>query len=174
MKIACVGSRDISLETQEFLSKIGKFIAFKGWVVVSGNALGSDISYAKGANAVDESKVWLHLPWRSYNKEYIKPGNIIRPFDPSWKELAQKHHPIYDNLSSGAQKMMDRNVGIISESDVVLAVLNHSKIGWGGTWHGWRVAEDLGKPRLDVINTPNLEDVFFWLEKQEKIFLDKH
>ena len=164
MNVACVGSRDITNEMRENLIKIGKFIAFKGWNVVSGNAIGADSAYAEGANEVDESKVWLHLPWKSYNKGFIRPGNIIRPFDPEWCELARRHHPIYDTLTQGAKKMMDRNAGIMIESDCVLAVLNHSRIGWGGTWHGWNVAGELGRPRLDLAKVANIEEVFTFLE----------
>lgn len=168
MNIACVGSRDITDEMRKNLIEIGKFIAFKGWNVVSGNALGADSAYAEGANQVDESKVWLHLPWRTYNKELIKPGNIIRPFKSEWCELARRHHPIYDTLTFGAKKMMDRNAGIMIDSDVALAVLNHSRVGWGGTWHGWNVAGELGKPRFDLTKMKSLEEVFEFLEDYDK------
>lgn len=166
MKIACIGSRDISPETKENLVKIGKFIAFKGWTVVTGNALGSDAAFAEGANQVDPTKVWLHLPWWSYNKELIHPKNVIRPSDPSWSELARKHHPVYDSLTQGAKKMMDRNAGIILDSSVVIAVLNHKKSGFGGTGHGWRVAGELNLPRLDLSKINNIEEVFEFLENE--------
>lgn len=167
MRIACIGSRDISDETEKLLIEIGKFIAFKDWTIVSGNALGSDASYAKGANLVDPTKVWLHLPWPSYNSGLIVRGNVIRPHNPQDSILAEKHHPAYPNLSQGVKKLMDRNAGILLDSDAVLAVLNPKKMGGGGTGHGWRIAGALGIPRLDL-NGQKLEDVFEFLEKYEK------
>lgn len=169
MKVACIGSRDISHKLRSNLIEIGEYIASCGWTVVSGNAIGSDAAYAEGANKIDESKVELYLPWQTYNTSFIKPGNILKLFDSAWKEVAIKHHPIYASLSQGAQKMMDRNAGIIINSDVVLAVLNHSKTGGGGTGHGWRIAESLSKPRLDVSKIKSSNEAIHFLKQLNKV-----
>ncbi len=168
MRVACIGSREISEKVRNELRRIGRFIARKGWIVVSGNALGSDEMYVRGANSVDPCCVKLFLPWASYNKELIVPGNVlVLEAEEEWTEIARAHHPKYDDLKQGAQKMMQRNVGIVADADVVLAVLNHKKPGGGGTGQGWRVAETMKKPRLDVSgleNSMKAEEIANWLK----------
>ena len=174
MRIACIGSREISEKVQKNLYVLGRFIARKGWIVLSGNALGSDEWYAKGANSIDPSLVKLFLPWATYNKELLVPGNMVELGNkPEWVPIAKAHHPKYDSLTQGAKKMMDRNAAIVLDSDVVLAVLNHNKQGGGGTGHGWRVADTLKKPRLDLSGLEKdmkVEDIADWLKKiSEKV-----
>lgn len=172
--VACIGSREISREMEQKLQKIGRFIAQQGWDVYSGNALGSDVSYATGANEVNPNAVKLFQPWQTYNSEHFAIGNvIISKHEPEWVEIARRHHPIYDKLTQGAKKMMDRNAGIIINSQAVCAVLNHSKPGFGGTGHGWRIAEEFKRPRIDLSSLEKgltVEEVCEWLKKvKEKL-----
>lgn len=171
--ISCIGSREISDRTFEILFQIGAEIAKRGWRVVSGNALGSDFAYASGANSIDGNLVTLYQPWPSYNSEQLAWGNMVILNEEShWSELAKKHHPRYDNLTQGAKKMMNRNVGIILGGDATLAVLNPNKIGGGGTGHGWRVSAALDRPRADLTlienGVPTVDEVIKFLEYNYK------
>ncbi len=177
MRIATIGSREVSPKTAQILELVGHEIARRGWFVVTGNADGADSKFAAGANKVNPTQVKLFLPWSSYNKNYLKPGNLVEPNPKKeWEELARKNHPIYDNLTQGAQKLMLRNAGIILDCDCVLAVLNHKKKGMGGTGAGWRMSEELGKPRLDLamveIGSPTFDEIFKWLEKQKDLLTE--
>ena len=145
-RIACIGSREISSELSGHLANIGRLIAQKGWFVSSGNADGSDCSFARGANAIDPTKVILYLPWRKYNDQNIVAGNRVTwEIKPEWVEPARRNHAIYDSLGQGVQKLMCRNIGILWKADACLAVLNHSKKGLGGTGQGWRYAGSFPK-----------------------------
>jgi len=160
MNIACIGSREISKETEFLMYRIGKYIVQKKSNILSGNADGSDCSYAKGGNSIDPTAVHLYLPWRSYNQEkkYEVKGNlIIVKDDPEWTEIAAEHHPAWAKLTQGTQKMMIRNAGIVTNSQKVIAYLNHKKQSGGGTGHGWRIAMALGIPALDISLKENQE-----------------
>lgn len=157
-KIACIGSRDIPPDVEAKMEAIGEYIAQRGWYLGSGNALGADAAYARGANRVDPSKVIIYLPFPSYNRELIVPGNhIVNDTQPEWERLAAQHHPRFPLLTRGAKAMMVRNAGIVRNADFVIAYLNRTKIGGGGTGHGWRIAGELGIPRLDISIPKNLE-----------------
>jgi len=161
MRVACIGSREIPTETALLMQQIGEMLAQKGHSVASGNAMGSDEAYARGANQVDPKRVLLYLPWASYNKELIVQGNEIHLEEAKeWEPLAEKHHPAWMWLSQGARRMMIRNVGIVMQSDRVIAYLNHNKTGGGGTGHGWRVAGALKIPRIDLsVKQYTLEEI---------------
>jgi hypothetical protein len=168
MKIACIGSRQISNETFEKLKLIGRHIALKNWKINSGNATGSDYAFASGANEINPNAVRIYLPWPKYNQNHLVPGNeLFFDTEPEWIAMARKHHPIYNQLTQGVKKMMDRNAGIVMNSQVVIAYLNHNATGHGGTGHGWRIAGELKLPRIDVSGLEKgmtVEEVLKWLQ----------
>src|SRR4051812_26972395 len=100
MKIACIGSRQITPEVWQKLSKIGAFIANQGWTINSGNAIGADYAFAAGVNGVDPQLVNLYMPWPSYNASHLVFGNSVHlEHDEAWTVMAKRHHPIYDKLT---------------------------------------------------------------------------
>lgn len=170
MRIACIGSREISTKVESCLIAIGAYIAKNGHYVVSGGALGSDASFAAGANLISPTKVKLFLPWATYNKELIVKGNLIETeITTEAQELAMAYHPKYDSLRQGAQRMMGRNASIILDSDITLAFLNHSKIGGGGTGHGFRVSMALKHPTMDISGLEkgslSVQEIIDWIDK---------
>lgn len=168
MKIACIGSRDIDEATFQKLKKIGRFIAKKGWEINSGNADGSDFAFQSGANEVDPNLVNVYMPWKTYNLQHLAPGNNVKfDVEPEWSKLARLHHPKYSVLKDSVKALMDRNAGIVMDSDRVLAFLNHDRVGAGGTRHGWNCAGGLNLLRFDVSTLTKgvlVEEVFEWLE----------
>ena len=126
VRIACIGSRDISLWTAAIMEKIGEVIVLSGGYIATGNALGSDAAFARGGNRVSPSHVILYLPWKTYNEELIVEKNLVTWQDnPEWEFIARAHHPVYDQLSKGAKQMMNRNAGILSRANACIAFLNH-------------------------------------------------
>lgn len=162
LRFACIGSREISDEMNEIMERVGYYLAQIGDYIASGNALGSDAAYARGANRSDPTRVILYLPWASYNAELIVKGNHTTiETRPAWEAVARKHHPIFDQLKRGAKAMMIRNAGILSKADACVAFLNKNKSGGGGTGHGWRIAGEMGIPRIDLsdLDTANRVDM---------------
>lgn len=159
IRIACIGSREISKDQTVLFQEIGSWIVSKGWYISSGNADGSDYNFACGGNKINPSNVILYLPWASYNSNYIRPGNrVLTEPKEEWFELTKAFHPGWNNLSQGVKRLMARNYGILHRADKVITLLNHNKSGGGGTGQGWRIAEHLKIPRLDL-NNKNLLDV---------------
>jgi hypothetical protein len=167
ISVACIGSRDAPAEAIIRMEELGKHIASKGFIVRTGNAVGADQAFARGANTVDPSKVYLYLPWRSYEKNAIVEKNIVTGYNlenaphrlERYTKLASENHPAWEYLSPAVRKFMLRNAAIVWNADLVLAHLNHSRQGGGGTGHGWRVAESLNIPRIDLSQELDVEKV---------------
>lgn len=169
VRVACIGRRDIPERSVLFIEQIGEYIAGMGGCVVTGNAIGSDASFAAGANKQDSTKVKLFMPWPSYNSEFIVAGNeVITEHEDEWSGLAARHHPAYEKLTQGVRKLMDRNAGIILNSDITIAVLNHEKKDGGGTAHGFRASLSLKHPSMDISamvgDLNGMKEVVKWLE----------
>jgi len=177
-KVACIGSREISQKTSKKLEAIGTFIARKGGVVVSGNAIGSDAAYARGANSINPELVELYVVDRKHNPKFIVPGNKViyetEENNETWQRIARLYHNRYDKLDDYVQRLMNRNAGIILNSFCTLGVLNHSKSNFGGTGHGWKISEAFKHPRLDIYDiendNPSLEEVKEFLRVEAKEF----
>lgn len=174
MRVACIGTRNIDENTRLWLMEIGRNIITHGHSVLSGNAVGSDQAYADGAKEIDPSKITLFLPWSNYNEEAIPPGSmVVRNPLPIWKPISERNHPVYEKLKRGAKSLMDRNAGIVSCCDILMAV----RTGSGGTEHGWSIGGELLKPRLDlstvVMDDSGLAEVVEWIEEHRVNFLIK-
>lgn len=151
IRVACIGSRETTPEIEAVMEKIGRMIVRRGGYISSGNALGADAAYARGANEIDPTHVILYLPWSTYNDELIVEGNRVTWEEkPEWVVVAERHHPRFAYLKRGAKAMMIRNAGILSRANACIALLNPNKIGGGGTGHGWRIAGEMGIPRMDL------------------------
>jgi hypothetical protein len=167
-KISCIGSREVGQDKVLLMEHIGEYIAQRGFFIGTGNAKGSDQAFSRGANRVDPGQVVLYLPWSSYESQAIDALNkIMVPTqiqEERWKQVAARNHPAWDHLSAGARKMMVRNAGIIIGSKAVVACMSHKKNGGGGTGHGWRIAEELGIPKIDISGDISLSQVTDFLD----------
>lgn len=151
MKIACIGTRELRGDEARLLESLGRMIVEAGHEVVSGNALGADQAYARGANAVGPSKVRLFLPWATYEVDAVRPGNIVTVVkDDRYFETAAAAHPAWHRLSSGVHSLLARNAMIIEASRLVVALPDEGKRGGGGTGHGMRMAATRGTPVVNL------------------------
>ena len=155
--VACIGTRKASPADQRLCHEVGKWLVESGFVVRSGNAIGSDYAFQSGGNVVDPSKVYVVLPWKSYNAENLVPGNKITTTIPDWwAEEAAAIHPAWDMCSKGVKALHSRNTGIIlgnrneslPEAEFVLYIRypNHSS----GTDQGIRLADKYGIPYKNI------------------------
>ncbi len=156
MLYAGIGSRDLSPKQIEVCEKLGSWFAKQGHVLHTGNAKGADQAFARGANRVSPCMVHLYLPWDSYERDAIEPGNMILSLDSysrvsieDMEALAARHHPAWNRLKQGGRKLMVRNGLIIDNTSMVLAFPS-SKIGGGGTGHGMRIARARGIELIDL------------------------
>lgn len=164
LRVACIGSREISEETSKLMEEIGKFIVEKGWYIASGNALGSDAAYVRGGNKVNPKNVILYLPWKKYNEELIVSGNRVTwESRPEWQKVAKQHHSGWDKLSQGGKSLMTRNAGILSRADKCIAFLNPNKTWGGGTAHGWNISKTMAIPRFPLKDGDRIEAVKIFL-----------
>lgn len=159
MRIACIGKRDLEPREIIDLQLIGKALAERGNVIVSGNARGSDQCYALGANQIDQTLVELHLPWASYERQSVFPHNtvFVDGDDEVYQRIASQHHPAWANLSRGPRALHTRNVGIVMKADHVIALPNPKKPGGGGTGMGMRLAAHFGIRITDISNPAELQ-----------------
>ena len=148
---AGIGSRRLTADQLKICRWIGYRLAKRGWMLSTGAAKGADQAFAEGALRAG-GKVILHLPWWSYEKEWVdamcaRYGDqiIIDVLDPKKDKEAlhsvEIYHPAWYRLSQGALKLHARNYKIVKDVEIILAwPVNNS----GGTMQGIRIAEDLG------------------------------
>ena len=141
--IAAIGTREKSDWRTEVCQKLGRWVVQCGHTLHSGNAEGSDQDYARGANSVDPSRVHLHLPWGSFNRGAVQPGNYVHIDGGArlYQEIASEFHAKWDSLSQGAKRLHTRNVGIVQPCQLVLAWPSDKPWG-GGTGLGMKVARE--------------------------------
>lgn len=168
MRVACIGSRDLTPEQTDICERLGQWLVSHGHIISTGNAEGADQAFARGGNSVDPTKVHLWLPWYRYERQAIVPGNQVVLFTALSDQLqtllltlAEKFHPAWGKLTQGGQKLQGRNGLIILDripeptellfpkielmTDRVLA-LPSSRPGGGGTGQGMRMAQNYGIP----------------------------
>lgn len=170
MKVACIGSRDLTPEQLGLCQEIGRLIALNGFELHSGNAPGADQAYASGANQVNPELVHLHLPWPGFKREAVWRGNQVHvyPFDGVrfYVDIAAECHPKWDYLRDYAKKLHARNVSILMPArkkvDVCVAWPSE-RVGGGGTGQGMRIAEAYGIRLVDLRRTP-AQQVVSWLQ----------
>ena len=106
-----IGSRETPSEILKLFENVGKFLASKGFILRSGHAPGSDISFENGVDKVNGKKE-IYLPWRNFegsDSEFIVSD--IRAF-----KLTELYHPYWSNLKQSSRKLQARN--------------SHQVLGW--------------------------------------------
>lgn len=170
MKVACIGSRDLTPEQLELCREIGRGVVSKGFELHSGNAVGADQAYARGGNEVNPEMVHLHLPWRGFNRKAIEAGNHahVYPFDGMrfYVDIAAECHPKWDYLRDYVKKLHARNVSILMPQRQAVGVCvawPSQRLGGGGTGQGMRIAKAKGIRLIDLTKTP-AQQVVRWLQ----------
>lgn len=146
---AGIGSRTIPVEIGDKMLAIAAFMRDKGYILRSGGADGSDLSFESGAGDMKE----IFIPWKNFN------GSGSDLYHISWQalEMAEKYHPKWDTLSQGARKLMARNcyqvLGLDLRTPVDLIVCwTHDGGIVGGTGQALRMARDLDIPVFNLYN----------------------
>ena len=154
MIIACVGSRSLPSCDCRRSAEMGRWLAEAGHIVSSGNAVGADQAFLRGAIR-GGGQVHVYLPYICYptaNAQVFDPryAHQVTQWlagDPQWRELAARYRPGFQHASEAAKLMLARNAAMVYWADRVLA-WPHGKAS--GTQHSIRCAQGLGKPLVDL------------------------
>ncbi|GEM_PF-2896550 len=160
-RIAFIGTRDLEAvphEALEAFRQAALAAARAGATVVTGAAPGADQLAATLAISLG-GRVHLVLPWETYERAWTRwalahPGVTRTVYDPvehaAWTESVFTHHPAGRRLAHGALALHARNYGIVSGSDLVVALPKDPAGRQGGTAQGLRIARALGIPARNL------------------------
>lgn len=162
---AGIGSRDCPREVLEIMSKIGTYLAKKGFVLRSGGADGCDKAFENGCDLVNGRKE-IYIPWSGFNGNN---SNLVVS-DIKAFEIAEIYHPYWNNLKQGAKKLMARNSHQLLGKDLSTPsefIVCYTKGGKfiGGTAQVLRIAKDKYIP---IFNFGCYKDI----EEGKKEFLE--
>lgn len=156
---AGIGSRQISQTEKATILEIAGRLAKLEYVVYSGNADGSDMTFQTGSGG----KTVLMLPWKGFNNKVYNVENSLAWFDlgngHDGQSSVKEFHPAPDNLSSGANKMMARNYYQIHgvpykgfpQVSFVICCADQDKNGIkGGTGQAVRIATSMWIPVVNI------------------------
>ena len=167
MFYAGIGSRDTPQSIQAIQSQVATMLANKGYTLRSGGAQGSDKAFENGCDKVNGNKE-IYLPWSNFEGSNSKL--IVK--DIKAFQIAEKFHPYWYNLSSGAQKLQARNSHQVLGEDLnnpSKFIICHTKEGkgGGGTGQALRIASHMQIPVFDCGKYDGIEG----LKHSLKLFL---
>ena len=154
---AGIGSRETPSEVLDEMKTLGTCLGINGFTLRTGGAEGADIAFEKGCD-ICGSKKEIYTPWKNFSK-YSK-NEIVAPNLSNWKEalqIAEKFHPAWNRLSTGAQKLITRNtyqvlgLDLNSPVDLVVCWTKDGKAS-GGTGQAIRLAESYKIPVFNLKN----------------------
>lgn len=112
---AGIGSRETPIEVLKEMTRIGKILSDRGYILRSGGADGADSAFEE---EYDPNKKEIYLPWPGFNnKTGILSFNL-----PKWKEaetIMERIHPAPYKLTFGAKKLQTRNIFQILGKDLI-------------------------------------------------------
>ena len=145
---AGIGSRQTPEPVLLLMEHIALKLYLKGYWCRTGGADGADSAFERGAHP----NVEVYLPWTRFNGRF---SGIVVCSD-THRQIAQEHHPAWGKLTSGAKKLMTRNVAQIIGNTTPI-VLSEFVVCWtpngaggGGTGQAIRVARSYGVPVYDL------------------------
>lgn len=167
-----VGSRNTPPEMLEFMKLVGETLAKKNFRLRTGDALGADDAFLKGALGALQSRdrqellklVEAYVP---HSKTGRLPDYFIRPKPEQLAELERilrQTHPASDKLRGYGRELMARNAlqvlgrDLNDPSDFLIGMLKPKELrraDWdvGGTGQAFRLAESRGIPVFDLAGT---------------------
>ena len=175
---ALEGSRSITHEVAEKMEKIAKILVttLPNLIVRSGNAVGSDIAWAKGVNSVAPERLELFVPQKKAPKKHIISGNRVitmSDINPDYLEYARNvscenylstdgrrsGKTAWDKLRPYQQIYLIRDVFKVTgvplgnetpiKTHIALLYINTKKKNGGGTGHTMRICKSLGVPVVE-------------------------
>jgi len=176
--VALEGSRTIPSEVAAKMETIAIRLVSKipSLIVRSGNAEGSDVSWAKGVNSVDPARLELYVPQKKVPKKHIVSGNrVITISDASYDHLnyaaslscenylssdgRKKGKEAWEKLRSWHHNYLVRDVFKVTgvpqntekpiKTHLAILYIDPSKKNGGGTGHTKRICDALHVPVIE-------------------------
>jgi hypothetical protein len=147
---AGIGSRETPPDILLTFVSIGAFLAKHGYTLRSGGAAGADQAFERGCDLERGAKE-IYLPWPRFEDS---SSSLVVENSLAF-EIAAKHHPRWESLSKGAQKLQARNSHQVlgwtldDPCDFIICWTKNGK-GSGGTGQALRIAKDRGIPVFDA------------------------
>lgn len=176
LQYAGIGARNAPQSAKNLMGAIAYACAQHGYELHTGAAKGADQAFAEGA-VRGGGHVVLCLPWPKYEHKWIaalteearKTGALVEVTvigeDEALTKLAYEsvyeHHPNFNALTQGVQKLHARNYLILHQAKQVLCWTPGGQIV-GGTGQGIRIAQGQGT------HVTNLGDAQTYSEYWEK------
>jgi len=159
MNYAGVGSRRTPATILKQMKQIGYELGIattnnKSWILNTGGAAGADQAFCEGASAAGGkvqvfAPTWYTVHGCSYDVKKITD------IPPGAYSIAQRFHPAWGRLSSGAKALMARNILVLLGESFIEPV--RFVVAWtpngkmvGGTGHTLRAASDFNIPVFNL------------------------
>jgi len=174
---AGIGSRNISKKEENDITYIGRKLWSYEYILFSGNATGSDITFEMASNG----RCVLMLPYNNFNNKFYNISNSLDSFvlgdSPEGIKVAKELHPLHDKLDEFSLKYHARNYhqvfgyDIYPKVDFVICCADRYSSGniKGGTGMAARIAK---KNNIKLINIrdPDWKNSFDELIEQIEMF----
>ncbi len=142
MRVACIGSREISTEIAAACRELGAELARAGYTIVTGATPGTpgqdewagwaDGAFATGAYYVNPAQLIVCLPWRHFPRGSAVPVGVLVEYPdnhPEWAEVAARYWDEayaseagpWASVRRALRLRHARNTGIVLQSRLVLA-----------------------------------------------------
>lgn len=155
LSYAGIGSRNINDEERDTIRKIANKLSTH-FILYSGNATGSDISFQEGSNG----NCVIMLPWYNFNSNEYNLNNALSVYIPQSEEANRSiyfYHPRANMLSRSAKNLMARNYFQIHGYEnysivsfvVFCADVKRGEVQ-GGTGQAIRIANHMGIPTINI------------------------
>ncbi len=170
LSVAGVGAAAAPQSILDDMALIGKTLANRDIVCVSGGTEGPDQHFIRGVASVASGLCNIYLPWYQYGLSGRPSAcqiHVLNDQERGYEEtakLAESCHSAWETLSDGAKRLMVRHVYIMKNSDAVIAWADHTAKGYGGTGHLLRVATKLQVPWWDIANDDDHFEVMAWIK----------
>lgn len=177
-----IGSRETPESFLKLMEDIGEYLALRGWTLRSGGADGADKAFEKGCDKAKGDKE-IFLPWKKFNgnPSILSIDKMSIEIKKEAFEIASKFHPVWDQLSYGAQCLMARNGMQILGQDLktptsFVVCYNLGGFIHGGTSQALRIALDRKIPIFRLTHDNELKDIIIHMERGldplESLFYD--
>lgn len=178
MIVTGIGTRKTNRQAFSMLYGIARRMAYQGWNLRSGGAIGSDTAWERGWEGFDTKQIFLTRGTSTVIAKNTACGRIS-DYGDIWLEaedIASRIHPRWENLDETSQALHTRNVFQIlgldlqSKTDVVAAYAppagNSVK---GGTATAFNLARAKGIPTFNLWTTDGQLQFFaFILDRMGK------
>ena len=164
MKIVTgIGSREVPYKYVDWIYDIACYLASNNFKLRSGGALGSDTIFQEAFESMG-APMEIYLPWDNFENNKVNNIDTFLVNNQKCKPYTDKYHPNPSRLSSGAYKLMNRNVhqilgrGLNTPSDLIVCYTDMGKLV-GGTSQAIRIADSLKIPIINVGSMSSYEEL---------------